>query len=125
MLTIQLVLIIIAPLVSAQHDVLSFNLGSGMADLSDIDEKHKMEIESYGFDEEILENKISNSYAPWKVILMVSAAGVFVGLLILLVVFGVFQVIKCRQRKASKQKVKVAEQLEEIIVHKSSSEIKT
>ena len=125
MLTIQLVLIIIAPLVSAQHDVLSFNLGSGMADLSDIDENHKMEIESYGFDEEILVNKISNSYAPWKVILMVSAAGVFVGLLILLVVFGVFQVIKCRQRKASKQKVKVAEQLEEIIVHKSSSEIKT
>ena len=125
MLTIQLVLIIIAPLVSAQHDVLSFNLGSGMADLSDIDEKHKMEIESYGFDEEILENKISNSYAPWKVILMVSAAGVFVGLLILLVVFGVFQVIKCRQRKASKQKEIEAEQLEEIIVHKSSSEIKT
>ena len=124
MLTIQLVLIIIAPLVSAQHDVLSFS-GSGMADLSDIDENHKMEIESYGFDEEILVNKISNSYAPWKVILMVSAAGVFVGLLILLVVFGVFQVIKCRQRKASKQKVKVAEQLEEIIVHKSSSEIKT
>ena len=77
--------------------------------------------------EKELENsyKISKSYAPWKVILMVCAAGVFVGLLILLVVFGVFQVMKCRQRKASKQKEKEAEQLEEIIVHKSSSEIET
>ena len=146
---VLLQLLMFVTLVSAQQDVLTFNMDNSMSDyVSGIDEnvaemsyenlmmwnedesneEHKMEIES--FDEELLEkelqnsNKISKSFAPWKVILMVCAAGVFVGLFILLVVVGVFQVMKFRHGKAAKQKKKETEQLEEIIVHNDSTEIK-
>ena len=55
---------------------------------------------------------------------MVVAAGVFVGLFILLVVFLVFQIMKVRHSRARKEKTA---ELEEVIVHKNvnASEIKS